>query len=97
MKPSELRKIQLKSRRLRDEIISNPYAWPGGYPLHAITSDCAALCKECCKTESRSIGSTYGADGWTIEALAVNWENARLYCDHCNNRIESAYAEDETV
>jgi hypothetical protein len=28
-----------------------------------------------------------------VEALDVNWEDPDLFCDHCGNRIESAYAE----
>jgi hypothetical protein len=92
-----LRKLQLKSRSLRDQLIASPYAWPGGYPLFAVTSDGAAICKDCCKTESRSIGTTYGNDGWAIETLTVNWEDPALHCDHCSNRIESAYAEDSAA
>jgi hypothetical protein len=89
----QLRRIQLQSRRLRDQLVESPYAWPGGYPMFAITSDGGALCHKCCKTEARSIGSTYGSDGWAITALDVNWEDPGLYCDHCSERIESAYAE----
>ena len=95
MKSSELRRIQLQSRRLRDELIESPYAWPGGYPMFAVTSDGAALCHKCCQTERSSIGFTYGTDGWAIAGLDANWEDPSLYCDHCGNRIESAYAEDE--
>jgi hypothetical protein len=29
-------------------------------------------------------------------ALEVNWENPELFCDHCGNRIESAYAEPQS-
>lgn len=32
---------------------------------------------------------------WTIVASEINYEDPTLYCDHCNARIESAYAEDE--
>ena len=84
---------QSKSLRLADQLSSSPYAWPGGYPLFAITTDGACLCKDCAKTERASIGTTTGSDGWTIEALDVNWEYPDLYCDHCGARIESAYAE----
>jgi hypothetical protein len=92
-----LRKIQIRSRSLRDQLIESPFAWPGGYPLFAVASDGGAICKDCCKTESRSIGSTYGTDGWSLEALAVNWEDSELYCNHCSTRIKSAYAEEETA
>jgi hypothetical protein len=26
----------------------------------------------------------------------VNWEDPQLFCEECNERIESAYAEDES-
>lgn len=91
----KLRKIQLKSRKLRDELIASPYVWPGGYPMFAVTSDGAALCHKCCQSEHKAIGFTYGTDGWAIDCLGVNCGYPSLYCDHCNNRIESAYAEDQ--
>jgi hypothetical protein len=84
---------QSKSLRLADQLSASPYVWPGGYPLFAITTDGACLCKDCAKTERNSIGTTTGSDGWTVEALDVNWEDPDLYCDHCGARIESAYAE----
>lgn len=84
---------QSKSLRLADQLSNSPYAWPGGYPLFAITSDGAALCKCCAKTERESIGTTTGSDGWNVIALDVNWEDPSLYCYHCSERIESAYAE----
>jgi hypothetical protein len=86
-----LRKVQLESRRLRDELIQSPYAFLGGYPMFAVTSEGRALCKDCCKSESRSIGMTYGQDGWQVTGLSVNYEDKDLYCDHCSQPIECAY------
>lgn len=74
--------------------IRQPYAWPGGYPLYAITSDGAAICKHCAKTEYRQLltsTATKARDGWTIVAVDVNWEDAYLTCDRCSQPIESAY------
>lgn len=84
---------QSTSLRLADRLSASPYAWPGGYPLFAITDDGAALCHHCCKTERDSIGTTAGSDGWGVVAIEANWEDPDLYCDHCGARIESAYAE----
>ena len=84
---------QSQSLRLADQLSANPYAWPGGYPLYAITHDGAALCKHCCKSERSSIGTTTGSDGWGVVAVEANWEDPDLFCDHCGDRIESAYAE----
>lgn len=78
--------------------IRTRYAWPGGYPLFAFTSDGAALCLGCCRGQYRIIREAQrSADrhsGWNVSGVDVNWENAGLYCDHCSERIESAYAED---
>jgi len=83
---------QSKSLRLADQLAKSPYAWPGGYPMFAITKDCAVLCSDCCKTERESIGTTTGTDGWTVVGLDVNWEDQNLYCDHCSKTIECAYS-----
>jgi hypothetical protein len=82
------------SLSLADQLAGRPYSSIGGYPLYACTTDGAALCAECCKTEREQIATTTGNDGWCIGAVQVNWEDPELYCDHCSNRIESAYAED---
>ena len=78
---------------LRKEIVKNPYAWPGGYPLFAITDDGGCLCAKCCEIEGECIDGSYTGDGWHIVALDVNWEDDSLYCDHCGSQIESAYGE----
>jgi hypothetical protein len=83
---------QSRSLRLADQLSKAPYAWPGGYPLFAITSDGACLCHRCTASERETIGTTTGTDGWTVVALEANWEDSHLYCDHCGTQIESAYA-----
>ena len=84
---------QSRSLRLADSLSRAPFAWPGGYPLHAITNDGAALCRHCCATERLYIATTTGCDGWNVLSHAINWEDPELFCDHCSGRIESAYAE----
>ena len=81
------------------QAIRYKYAWPGGYPLYLLTSDGCALCVDCGRKEYKQIvfairhGLKY--DCWKIEGAEVNWEDPILNCDHCDKRIESAYAEDE--
>jgi len=84
--------IQSLSLRLADQLSKSPYAWPGGYPLFAVTSDGACLCHRCTTSERGAIGTTTGTDGWCVVALEINWEDPQLYCDHCSAQIESAYA-----
>lgn len=88
----QIRNKQLQSRRLRDQFIEAPYAFPGGYPLATLMDDGGTLCVKCCKEESKLIGSTTGSDGWCIEALFINYEDDECYCDHCGSKIEVAYS-----
>ncbi len=60
--------------------------------MFALTSDGGALCNKCCQKERSLIGTTTGDDGWNVVSLVVNWEDQELYCDHCNDQIESAYS-----
>ncbi len=82
--------------------IRQPFAWPGGYPLFAIMDDGGSLCVKCLKSEFvliarstiQSHNHAWPVDGWSAHGIDINWEDPDLYCDHCNRRIESAYAED---
>ena len=77
--------------------LAEPYAWPGGYPRYFVTADGAALSFKAAQDNRRLIRHairTNANDGWRVTACGINWEDADLYCDHTNERIESAYAED---
>ena len=82
---------QTKSLRFADQLAESPYAFPGGYPKFAITSDGACLCHTCCKTERELIATTTGDDGWNVVGLDLNFEDDHLLCNHCGEKIESAY------
>lgn len=70
------------------------YAWPGGYPIFYLLADDAVLCADCANGKNGSEASENHPDRqWRIVAADINWEDPNLYCDHCNKRIESAYAE----
>lgn len=58
------------------------HVWPGGYPVYYLCEDGSILCNVCANGERESI---IGAE--------CNWEDPDMYCDECNGRIESAYAE----
>lgn len=70
-----------------------PYAWPGGYPIYYLIDsedmrgrNTAVSCHAC-------IPRYLGSDDVVTDS-AINWEDAELYCELCNDRIESAYAEE---
>ena len=84
---------QSNSLRLADRLARSPYAFPGGYPMFAITNDGGAICARCAHTEREAIGTTTGDDGWNVVALDINYES-RLNCDNCGARIAAAYGDD---
>jgi len=67
------------------EALSQGFAWPGGYPLSAITHDSSTLCCSCALEELGEISS-----------LRVHWEGATEYCDDCGEAIESAYGDPQS-
>lgn len=76
--------------------LSEPYAWPGGYPRYFITSDGAALSyKSAADNQDQIIDAIENKsnDGWRIVGCDINWEDLELYCEHSSERIESAYAD----
>lgn len=80
----------------RKAIRNGAYAWPGGYPLYFVCDDGGALCCDCAKMERRNILESLArgiSDGWRVCGVDVNWEDAELVCDHCGERIESAYGD----
>jgi len=81
----------------RKAMRSGPYAWPGGYPLYFMTNDGAVLSFKAAREQRRNILEAIrdrDNSGWRIVAVDVNWEDNELYCDHTNERIESAYGDD---
>lgn len=82
----------------RGEWVFVKYAWPGGYPLFLVMSDGGCLCAVCIESERGLIHQAAlegERNGWAPMGVDVNWEDPDLYCDHCGERIESAYAEPE--
>ena len=78
--------------------LKQPYAWPGGYPTYFVTSDGVALCHKCAIEQGKLITAAIrdrDNSGWRVVAQDINYEDSSLYCDHCSERVESAYAEDE--
>lgn len=74
------------------------YAWPGGYPLFFIMSDGAAMCFYCARKEAKQIISAMRDKwntGWEVAACDINYEDNDCYCCHCDEKIESAYGDEE--
>lgn len=70
------------------------FAWPGGYPLFYITADGGVLCSKCAN-ENFELTCDPDDPQWFIVEANINWEDESLYCDHCNELVESAYGGDD--
>ena len=70
------------------------YAWPGGYPLFYITEDGGILCPKCCNENKELLNDEYDPQ-WFVIDYEVNWGDENMYCDHCYEKIESAYGEED--
>lgn len=71
------------------------YAWPGGYPLYYVVGDddnVGTICPECAQGVADSPGD-YSPDQFRFRSCETNWEDPDLYCDHCDERIPSAYGD----
>ena len=80
------------------EFIKEPLVWPGGYALHMVCADGECLCHKCAKDNAEQIAeatATCTDDQWRFVGADVNWEDADLYCAHCNGHIEPEYGDDE--
>ena len=62
------------------------YTSIGCYPIFYLDPGTECLCADCARKAE--------AEGEPIDGQAVNWEDPDLYCAACEERIESAYAED---
>ena len=74
----------------------------GSYPIFFLAKDGETICPKCVRANlmlcARATASRvgYGSD-WAIVGCDANWEDASMFCAHCNNRIESAYAEEDAL
>lgn len=77
--------------------IDEPRYADGGYPKFFLVEDGGCLSWDAAKAEARLIrDAIIGGDDrqWRVIAVAINWEDGDLYCDHTGIKIESAYGED---
>jgi hypothetical protein len=68
------------------------HSWPGLYPLFYIDARSNVFCPACAREADRDPETLPQHKPMACDA---NWEDYTLDCDHCNNRIPSAYAEED--
>lgn len=90
---------KLACKQLKEALRSGPYAWPGGYPLYFIAADGEALSFKAVQENLREVMRAtcfrHYDKGWRIVGVEINWEDEHLYCAHSNERIPSAYGEED--
>ena len=89
----------LALKQLKEALRNGPYAWPGGYPLYFIAADGEALSFKAVQDNLKEVmratySRQYGND-WRVVGVQVNWEDDHLFCAHTNERIVSAYGEED--
>lgn len=76
-----------------DRLSWEAWAWPGGYPIFYVVKDHGVLCPHCANAElPRTLDPD--DDQFFIVDSDINYEDPRLYCDHCGTQIECAYPGD---
>ena len=87
------------TKELKNALRAGPYAWPGGYPTFFIAADGEPLCHACVKGNYRLVLEEMRHptrhDQWRPIAVDINYEDEHLYCAHCEEKIESAYGEEQ--
>jgi len=79
------------------QAVRHPYAWPGCYPLTAITSCGTALCMECVRRNWGMVAKStlYSwRDGWCVADVGVLWEGGN-HCDNCGENLDAYPSEEE--
>lgn len=71
----------------------NSWAWPGGYPIYYVVADGGILCSKCANDNIKLTSDPDAESDWRIVASDINYEDPDLFCDHCDQRIEPAYGD----
>ena len=69
--------------------------FPGLYPMYYITADSGVICPTCVNAH-RTLCADSNDPQWHVVLSDINYEDPQIFCDHCNDRIESAYAEPDS-
>lgn len=93
-------------RDLNDKLPA--YAWPGGYPIYYLTPQGEAMCPTCATGEFDQWCDADWRGPYYVSLLSqiddlydgpqyadINYEDEHLYCVQCDDRIPSAYGEDD--
>lgn len=78
------------------EARKTPYAWPGGYAVHALMGDGEIICHRCLQEPDVHENEGHGWDrGWRYDSPYIHWEGPDEYCAHCGVALPSEYGDDQ--
>jgi len=69
------------------------YAWPGGYPIYYYDKEHNVLCPKCAR---KSDEDPEEIPQFKVIGSGINYEDDNCWCQQCNQKIEVAYADNET-
>ena len=77
--------------------ISEPYVWPGGYPLVLYFENGEACCAECAADHyDQIVDDTYDGGEWAVAGVSPHFEGPPEFCAACGTAIESAYGDPDS-
>lgn len=78
-------------------IRAGDYTSIGSHPVVLLCADGGTIHPHCARENALLVGRAARENDkqWHVIAADCNWEDPDLICDHCGERIESAYAEPE--
>lgn len=68
------------------------YSEWGSYPIFYEADGHMVVCPDCVQAQ---VNDPEGYEEEPITAHDANWEDPHMYCERCEHRIESAYADGE--
>ncbi len=99
---SDRKRDVMPLQRVKELLRAGPYAWPGGYPMFFVCADGEPMSFTATRQNWRQVVGAHSPAAWSdrsfaIAAVEVNWEDRELRCCVNDERIPSAYSEDEAT
>lgn len=70
------------------------FSFPGAYPIYYLTRIGDVLCPACAN-KNKELCADPSDSEFHIVAMDCNFEDVNLYCEHCNESIAAAYADEQ--
>lgn len=89
----------MNTQLIKHFVQSNGIAWPGCYPMYALSADGEVLSAKAVRKNYKQVLQATKNPGtnrqWEIVAIDIHWGGEPLYCGDTGDAIESAYGVSE--